>query len=53
MQDVIVVVEYSFLCKLTKGFSKRACNNTNLNKENPRPGKAGAGAAIRCLSKLP
>ena len=22
-------------------------------RTNPRPGKAGAGAAIRCLSKLP
>lgn len=28
-----MIVEYSFLCKLTKGLSKQACNNTNLNKE--------------------
>ena len=41
MQDVIVVVEYSFLCKLTKGFSKRACNNTNLNKELQKSKTAG------------
>lgn len=30
---VIVIVGYSFLCKLTNEFSKQACNNTNLNKE--------------------
>ena len=28
-----MIEEYSFLCKLTNGFSKWACNNTNLNKE--------------------
>ena len=30
-----MIEKYSFLCKLTNGFSKRACNNINLNKEGP------------------
>ena len=46
-----MIEEYSFLCKLTNGFSKWACNNTNLNKEIKAKRQSPSGLAS--LGHLP